>query len=276
MSGGMNLAYRLAQQSYRQGHENRVIVLSDGDANIGPSSHEAILNRLTHFAQRGITLSTVGFGQGNYRDTLMEQLADKGDGNYSYIDTMQEARRVFGEDLGATLTTIARDVKIQVEFDPEQVLTYRLIGYENRAIADKDFRNDAVDAGEIGPGHTVTALYDVILTDLRSGPLATVRVRHKAPGPDRPAVEQAVTLPSAAVERGFWDSSRDLRRATAVATFAEKLRLNPDTAEVSWSQIIEVMQAAQRPRDDRDVEAIQLMRKAESLDPSGSGRIAGH
>jgi Ca-activated chloride channel family protein len=165
MSSGVELAYQMASEAMVQGHENRVIVLSDGDANIGRTSHEEILRTIKRYAEEGITLSTIGFGMGNYKDTMMEQLADQGDGNYAYIDSIDEARRVFGEDLEATLRVIARDVKIQVEFNPEAVIAYRLIGYENRDIADRDFRNDAVDAGEIGAGHTVTALYDVVLAD---------------------------------------------------------------------------------------------------------------
>jgi Ca-activated chloride channel family protein len=138
-------------------------VLSDGDANIGRTSHDEILAGITGYAKKGITMSTIGLGMGNYQDTMMEQLANKGDGNYYYIDSYDEAKKVFGQDLAGTIQVIAKDVKIQVEFNPEAVLAYRLIGYENRDIADRDFRNDAVDAGEIGAGHMVTALYDPAL-----------------------------------------------------------------------------------------------------------------
>lgn len=265
MGSGLEMAYEMASRTRVQGHENRVIVLSDGDANLGAVTHDQMLASLADYAKQGITLSTVGFGRGNYRDALMEQLADKGDGNASYIDDFDEARRVFGEDLGATLTTIARDVKIQVEFDLDDVLAYKLVGYENRAIADKDFRNDAVDAGEVGAGHTVTALYDVVLRDERSGPIAWVRVRHKPPGPDAPATEQVVELPASAVGEGFDEADRDLRRAWGSAAFAEKLRGAPSMVEVSWSQVEALVAGAIRPEDDRDAELLDLVRRARAL-----------
>lgn len=265
MGSGLELAYEMASRARVQGHENRVIVLSDGDANLGATSHEQMLASLADHAKQGITLSTVGFGRGNYRDTLMEQLADQGDGNASYIDDFEEAKRVFGEDLGATLTTIARDVKIQVQFDLDDVIAYKLVGYENRAIADQDFRNDHVDAGEVGAGHTVTALYDVVLRDERSGPIAWVRVRHKAPGPDVPATEQVVELPASAVGDAFDEADRDLQRAWGSAAFAEKLRGAPSMVEVGWARIEALVAGAMRPEDDRDVELLDLVRRARWL-----------
>ncbi len=267
MESGMKLAYDMALEALVPGEENRVIVLSDGDANIGASSHDSILHTLESYAKRGITLSTVGFGTGNYRDTLMEQLADKGDGNYVYIDTFDEARRVFGEDMVATLQTIARDVKIQVEFDSTNVMAYRLIGYENRDIADRDFRNDKVDAGEVGAGHTVTALYDLVLRDNLVGDLATVRVRHKKPGPDSPATEQAVGLPGSAVGQAFWSSTKDMRLAWGTASFAEKLRDAPEMQEINWSEIAKVVRSAARNSSERDDGLLALIKAVD-------GRIA--
>ncbi len=265
MASGMNLAYGMAKSSYVEGHENRVIVLSDGDANIGGRSHEQILESLARHARDGITLSTVGFGTGNYRDTMMEQLANKGDGNYQYIDSFQEAKRVFGEDLDATLRTIARDVKIQVAFDPENVIAYKLIGYENREIADEDFRNDKVDAGEVGAGHTVTAMYDLVLRDNTRGTVATVQVRHKKPGKDSAAKEQAVKLPASAVGDHFWFSSPSLRLAWGAASFAEKLRGAKEMEEVEWDQIIEVLDGARRGGTERDDEMLGLARAVANL-----------
>ena len=163
MSSGIDLAYAMADEAFEEGAENRVVILSDGDANVGKSSWEAMLRQIKGFADQGITLSTIGFGQGNYRDTLMEQLANKGDGNNFYVDSQRESDRIFGEQIGGTMITVARDTKVQVEFNPAAVSSYRLIGYENRDIADADFRNDRVDAGEVGSGHSVTALYEVIL-----------------------------------------------------------------------------------------------------------------
>ena len=265
MASGMQLAYDMAERSLVKGEENRVIVLSDGDANIGASSHESILKGIEGYAKKGITLSTVGFGTGNYRDALMEQLADKGDGNYAYVDSLKEAKRVFGEDLGATLRTIARDVKIQVEFNRDNVIAYKLVGYENREIADEDFRNDKVDAGEVGAGHTVTALYDVVLRDNRKGSLATVRVRHKEPGPDVPAKETAVDLPARAVNAVFEAGSKDLRRAWGTAAFAEKLRGAKEMEEVSWEQIASVVRTARRSGDERDTELLGLIERVSEM-----------
>ncbi|HET7501260.1 MAG TPA: von Willebrand factor type A domain-containing protein, partial [Kofleriaceae bacterium] len=160
MASGLDLAYDQAMLGRAPGVTSRVIVCTDGDTNVGPTGTQAILRIIAERAKAGITLSTVGFGMGNYKDALMEQLADKGNGNNFYIDSLAAAKRVFQDQLGANLEVIARDVKLQVDFDPRQVARYRLIGYENRAIADHDFRNDAVDAGEIGPGHQVTAMYE--------------------------------------------------------------------------------------------------------------------
>ncbi len=140
---------------------NRVILASDGVANIGETGPESILRTIEEYAQRDIYLTTVGFGMGNYNDVLMEQLANQGDGFYAYVDTINEARRLFVNNLTGTLETIAKDAKVQVDFNPEVVARYRLLGFENRAIADEDFRDDSVDAGEIGAGHSVTALYEI-------------------------------------------------------------------------------------------------------------------
>jgi Ca-activated chloride channel family protein len=265
MNSGIQLAYRMAQSAYVPNSENRVIVLSDGDANVGPSSHSAILNTIREYANNGITLSTIGFGMGNYQDTMMEQLANQGDGNYSYIDTYDEAKRIFGENLAGTLHVVARDVKLQVEFNPTAVSSYRLIGYENRDIADRDFRNDAVDAGEIGAGHTVTALYDLVLTGNAAEDLATVRVRNKAPGPDAPAVEWLTTMPYDEMVSSFAQATPSMRIAFSAATFAELLRGSPYAAEISWEQLIGLTSQAQRPGIAADGELLSLQQRAASL-----------
>ncbi len=158
---GIMLAYQLADEFYQEGDINRLILASDGVANVGNTAAEAILQH----SEEGISLSSFGFGMGNYNDVMMEQLANQGDGTYAYIDSIQEAERVFIDDLTSTLLTIAKDAKIQVEFNENVVERYRLLGYENRDVADEDFRNDEVDAGEIGAGHSVTALYEVKLAD---------------------------------------------------------------------------------------------------------------
>lgn len=236
MSSGIELAYDLAQASYAEGHVNRVIVLSDGDANVGPSSHEEILAEVSDHAGQGITLSTIGFGEGNYQDHLMEQLADNGDGNYYYIDGMHEAERVFGRALAGTLEVIARDVKLQVRFHPNEVSRYRLLGYENRAVADEDFRDDDVDGGEIGAEHQVTALYEIELNDAARTrrPMATMLIRAKPPGPDARARELRVPLRTDALTPELPDASADMRLSVAAAGFAELLRLSPHAGQSSF------------------------------------------
>jgi len=225
MASGLELAYRLATQNAKPGSVNRVIVCSDGDANVGPTSHGDMLTSIKKYADDGITLSAIGFGMGNYKDNHMEQLADKGNGNYYYIDTFSQAKRVFGEQLMGTLQVIAQDMKVQVDFDPSTVAKYRLIGYENRDIADNDFRNDKVDAGEIGAGHSVTALYEVKVTN-PSARWATVHVRWKDPGGSR-ADERAFAMQPSLQRTAFESASVGFRRAVAVAALAENLRNSP-------------------------------------------------
>ena len=272
MNSGIDLAYEMAAQAYVEGAENRVVVLSDGDANVGPASHQGILKTIAQHAGQGITLSTIGFGTGNYKDTLMEQLADKGDGNYHYCDSMAEAEKVFGKDLAGTIRTIARDVKIQVEFDPQAVLAYRLVGYENRDVADRDFRNDAVDAGEVGSGHRVTALYDLLLRDDAGEHLATVRLRAKPPGKDAAASEWFTSLTRSSLRDEFAGTSRDYRLATGAAGFADKLRGSQYMEEVGYRQVAAVVRDALRPGHAEDGELLELVERAAEL--VGEGQMA--
>jgi Ca-activated chloride channel family protein len=162
-AAGIQSAYRLAEQARLPEGINRVILATDGDFNVGMVNHEALIQLIEQERAKGISLTTLGFGGGNYNDQLMEQLADQGNGNYAYLDTLQEARKVLVDELASTLETIAGDVKVQIEFNPAQVAEYRLIGYENRLLAREDFNNDRVDAGEVGAGHRVTALYEITL-----------------------------------------------------------------------------------------------------------------
>ncbi|GFD76757.1 hypothetical protein KUL113_61770 [Tenacibaculum sp. KUL113] len=165
---GIELAYKLAKENYIKDGNNRVILATDGDFNVGASSNAEMEELIEEKRKSGVFLSVLGFGYGNYQDDKLEILADKGNGNHAYIDTMQEAQKVFGKEFGGTLYTIAKDVKIQVEFNPEKVKAYRLIGYENRLLNDEDFVDDTKDAGELGSGHTVTALYEVIPVGVKS------------------------------------------------------------------------------------------------------------
>lgn len=200
-AAGIHLAYAMAQQAYIKGGINRVILATDGDFNVGTVNFEALKNLIEEKRKSGITLTTLGFGTGNYNDHLMEQIADAGNGNYAYIDTLNEANKVLVSEMASTLFTIAKDVKIQIEFNPDVVKEYRLIGYENRMLRREDFNNDKVDAGDIGAGHTVTALYEIKLSGGRSNAidplrygstkkqgshngdeLAFLKLRYKAPG----------------------------------------------------------------------------------------------
>ncbi|HLA85254.1 MAG TPA: YfbK domain-containing protein, partial [Thermoguttaceae bacterium] len=159
---GIELAYRLARENYIKDGVNRVILCTDGDFNVGTTSTADLVRMVEQKAKAGVFLSVLGFGRGNLNDSMMETIADKGNGNYAYLDTLGEARKVLVEQMGGTLVTIAKDVKIQIEFNPARVAAYRLIGYENRILAKEDFNDDKKDAGEVGAGHTVTALYEVV------------------------------------------------------------------------------------------------------------------
>ncbi|MCA9685993.1 MAG: von Willebrand factor type A domain-containing protein [Myxococcales bacterium] len=181
---GIELAYALARENFEAGAINRVILATDGDFNVGTTSQHALENLITQERESGVFLSVLGLGTGNLRDSTMEMLADKGNGNYAYIDSIAEARKVLVEQAGATLDTIAKDVKIQVEFDPEQVEGFRLVGYENRVLAHRDFDDDSKDAGEIGAGHTVTAIYEIDPSADKAGdqdPLMQLHMRYKQP-----------------------------------------------------------------------------------------------
>ncbi|MCC6553465.1 MAG: von Willebrand factor type A domain-containing protein [Polyangiaceae bacterium] len=263
MSSGIDLAYNLASRTLVKGHVNRVVVLSDGDANVGPTSHEEILKTIKAAKTKGITLSTVGFGNGNYKDTMMERLANEGDGNYYYIDSDAQAKRVFSEQVGGTLQVIARDVKIQVEFDPSVVKSYRLIGYENRDVADKDFRNDKVDAGEIGAGHSVTAIYDVELKTTAKAPV-TVRLRHKAPLGSDQAEETVVKMDTSAISASFDAAPAALRFQSAVVGFAEILRKSPAARDWKLSDVERLARASAADKGDQQ-EFIAVVRKAVAL-----------
>ncbi|MCP3959624.1 MAG: DUF3520 domain-containing protein, partial [bacterium] len=221
---GLTLAYQLAARHRRSGAINRVILCSDGVANVGATSADSILERIRREAGQGIELTTVGFGMGNYNDTLMEQLADTGNGRYAYVDTLDEARRIFVENLTGTLQTLAAEAKVQVEFDPDMVSRYRLLGYENRDIADKKFRDDTVDAGEIGVGHTVTALYEIKLNE-RPRPndeIATLRLRYGSIDRGK-VVEIERTVTGEDFARRWEGASPALKLTSLVAEYAEIL-----------------------------------------------------
>ena len=246
MGSGLELAYQQARARLSAKAASRVIVLSDGDANVGPSSLDEMLQIIDRGRRDGVTLSTIGFGMGNYRAELMEQLGDRGNGNNYYVDSAAAATKLFTTDLVAMLEVAAKDVKLQVDFDPTMVARYRLLGYENRAIADADFRVDTVDAGEVGVGHQVTALYEVVLTARASQttPLGAVRIRYKAPraGDADPAREEAFAMASGPAAT-FASAPAELRFATAAAGFADVLRGAEDAQRWSLTQIADVARA---------------------------------
>jgi Ca-activated chloride channel homolog len=237
---GLTLGYQQAQAMYSPDATNRVILLSDGVANVGPSGPDAILATIGDYSRRGIDLNTIGVGTTSYNDEMMERLADTGDGAYAYIDSPQEADRIFKEGLVTTVETIARGAKVQVEFEQGTVQSYRLLGFENRAIADQNFRNNQVDAGEIGAGHSITALYEVTLTDRAltgrtfdgGAKLANVSLRWEEP--NGKVKELNTPLTAQQVASSFSSADEHLRLDITVAAYAEVLRQGP------WSRIMDL------------------------------------
>jgi Ca-activated chloride channel homolog len=230
LAGGLQLGYQMAQQHKQAGENTRVIVLSDGVGNVGPTGPDQILAMVSGAVDDGITLSTIGFGMGNYNDVMMEQLANDGNGNYYYVDNLREARRVFVYNMTGTLQVIAYDAKIQVEFNPDVADRYRLIGYENRAIADDQFRDDTVDAGEIGAGHSITALYELALEgDDVQGVVATAYIRYRDARTDE-VVEVSQDIAVDQLLPSLDAAPASFRLHAAVAEFSELLR------ESYWAQ----------------------------------------
>jgi Ca-activated chloride channel family protein len=270
---GLRLGYDLAGEMFRPDAANRVVLCSDGVANVGATGPESILARVGREARRGIELTTVGFGMGNYSDALMEQLADQGDGRYHYVDTLAEARRIFVDELSGTLETIAKDAKVQVEFDPATVERWRLVGYENRDVADRDFRNDRVDAGEIGAGHSAVALYEIRLAP-RARPrdrVATLRLRWKSLASG--AVEEAaLDLHLRDLESGFRRASHDLRRAAIAAEFAEMLKGSFYARAATWHALL--AEAHRLEEDRRDPRALSQVSDLTEL-IERAARLAG-
>jgi Ca-activated chloride channel family protein len=261
---GMWQGYKLATDHFKVGGNNRVILLTDGEANIGATTPDAILARVRDYAAQGVYLSTVGFGMGDYNDALLEQLADDGNGNYSYVDTREAAQRTFVENLTGTLQVIAKDAKVQVDFNPQVVSRYRLLGYENRAVADADFRNDRVDAGEVGAGHSVTALYEVTLTGQATGTAMTVRLRYADPRTGE-VREQERALSTDAFGQSFAQAPASLQLATAAAAFAQYLRGDAQSGSAAGVRAIIERIAPQLANDPDVQELLDLVRAAESI-----------
>ena len=288
---GIKLAYAMAEQGFIKNGINRVLLATDGDFNVGTVSFEALKNLVEDKRKTGVSLTTLGFGTGNYNDRLMEQLADAGNGNYAYIDTLNEANKVLVNEMSSTLQTIAKDVKIQIEFNPAVVAEYRLIGYENRVLKREDFNNDKVDAGDIGAGHTVTALYEITLANskgariepLRYGneapatgkrdEIAMLRLRYKLPDSDTSKlIEQPLKTADIKDAAG---TSTDFRFAAAVAAFGQSLRGGQYTGDLDYDAILKLAQEA-RGKDAFGYrgEFLTLVNLAKSLD--GGNRKTRH
>ena len=291
---GLEMAYDLARRNYDAGLINRLILCSDGVANLGGATRaEEMLAQVRRSSDEGITLSTIGFGMGNYNDVLMEKLADQGDGNYNYVDKLDEAERVFRENLTGLLQTIAREVKIQVEFDPRRVQRWRLLGYENRDVADRDFRNDSVDAGEVGAGHEVTAFYELKLVDDGSrfpanlddesdyrepADLGTVRVRFEHPSHDTARAGQveeiAHRIKLGDLKKDFSQASQALRLQAVAAEFAEILRGSYWAKESRLADLVPVADglAKELAGDAKASELAHLIRQAADLQAARDAR----
>ena len=264
---GLQMGYELATQNAKPDYINRVILCSDGVANVGQTGPDAILKQIRSYVKEGVTLTTVGFGMGNYNDVLMEQLANNGNGSYAYVDTLSEAKRIFVENLTGTLQVIAKDAKIQVEFNPETVSRFRLLGYENRRLAREDFRNDSVDAGEVGAGHSVTALYEIKLHENAVGKLAKVSIRHEDPDTGH-VTEVNESIATDALRETFREATPAFQLAAAVAEFAEILRGSFWAQEGSLERVREVLEgvlphidANTREHIERNEELLRLVHK---------------
>jgi Ca-activated chloride channel family protein len=283
---GIQLAYDLATKNFIKNGTNRVILATDGDFNVGITDRKQLIDLIQAKAKSGVFLSVLGFGTGNLKDVNLEQLADKGNGHYAYIDSPREAYRVLVEEMGSTLITVAKDVKIQIDFNPAQVAEFRLIGYENRIMAHQDFKDDTKDAGEIGAGHHVTALYEIVpfrppgllakgdraaapvnragRASSESGePLMTVNLRFKKP---TEATSRPISHPVIDNNLDFGHASDDLKFAAAVAGFGMLLRNSPHKGSLTYPALLEIAQPslANDPSGYRR-EFIGLVRKAQAL-----------
>jgi Ca-activated chloride channel family protein len=268
-----------------RGGINRVILCTDGDFNVGVTNRDDLVRMIEEKAKSGVQLSVLGFGMGNYKDATLEKLADKGDGNYAYIDTESEARKVLVDQLSSTLITIAKDVKIQIEFNPAQVASYRLLGYENRVMPAADFNNDKKDAGEIGAGHAVTALYEIAPEGVRdTGPgvdalkyqprpavaagdtseeLLTLKLRYKLPGEE---TSKLIEAPVKDAAQPFSDATNDFKFSAAVASFGMLLRHSRYAGAATFDTVIELATAGRgSDLDGYREEFLDLVRRAKAL-----------
>jgi len=281
------LAYQVALDNFIKGGTNRVILCTDGDFNVGTTSDAALVDLVAENAKAGIFLSVLGFGMGNHNDKMLEQISNKGNGNYAFIDNEMEARKVLVEQMSGTLVTIAKDVKIQIEFNPTRVAAFRLLGYENRILAHQDFNDDRKDAGEIGAGHTVTALYEIVpvgvetdadipkVDDLKyqktkepsdaadSGELLTLKLRYKQPDGDTSTLME---IPVTDSGNKFGAASRDFKHAAAVAAFGMLLRDSKHKGNATFAAVHEIAgEAAEDDVSGYRAEFLKMVQRAKEL-----------
>jgi Ca-activated chloride channel family protein len=277
---GIRLAYAVAEKNFKKGGNNRVILATDGDFNIGESSNGAMERSIEEKRKSGVFLTVLGYGMGNYKDSKMEVLADKGNGNYAYIDNITEARKVLVNEFGGTLFTIAKDVKLQIEFNPAKVKAYRLIGYENRLLNDEDFNNDKKDAGELGSGHTVTALYEIVpvgidsefykVDDLKyqeskidanaykSKELMTIKLRYKDPDKD---VSKLIVHPLNDSNAMLSKTSNNFRWSASVAAFGMLLRESEYVKDFTYDQVVQMAEASRgQDKEGYRIEFINMVK----------------
>lgn len=295
-SGGIQQAYQIARANFIAGGINRVLLATDGDFNVGTTSHDALMNLIATEAKSKVFLTVMGFGYGNIKDGTLEQIADKGNGNYAYIDNYAEARRVLVDQINGTLVTIAKDVKIQVEFNPQHIQAYRLIGYENRALEDRDFNDDTKDAGEIGAGHQVTALYQLVpggasidpgVDQLRYQPKPqpeavldgpsnpewmTVKLRYKEPDGD---TSKLIELPCANTGGAITQATDDMKFVASVAAFGMMLRHSQYQGTASYDRVIALADAGKKGDPERQA-CIDMMVTAKTLAVSGQQPVPVH
>lgn len=281
---GIELAYAIAKENYSKRANNRVILATDGDFNVGISDDASLVKLIEEKREQGIFLTVLGFGTGNYQDAKMEKLADKGNGNYAYVDNLLEAKKVLVKEIGGTLITIAKDVKIQIEFNPKHVKSYRLIGYDNRMLAHEDFKNDKKDAGDVGSGHSVTALYEIVPANSKededevgdykyqnnqnssaaeSNEICTVKLRYKEP---KESVSKEISQIVKDENQSFENSSENFRFCAAVAQFGLILRQSEFKGEAKYSDIIQVAKSAKgKDEDGYRAEFIRMCEMADAL-----------
>jgi Ca-activated chloride channel homolog len=287
-SAGIQLAYQVAAENFIKGGVNRVILATDGDFNVGITNQGDLIRLIEEKAKSGVFLTALGFGMGNLKDSTLQKLADHGNGNYAYIDSLWEARKVLVEQIGSTLVTIAKDLKLQIEFNPAAVKAFRLIGYEKRVLAHQDFNDDKKDAGDIGAGHTVTALYEVVPVGVaidvpgvdplkyqepvrptsraKSDDLLTLKLRYKQPDADK---SQLMELTLADRAEAFDKASTSLRFAAAVASFGMVLRDSPYKGDSSFASVLVWAKASLgQDRGSSRAEFLTLVEKARHLTPA--------